>query len=666
MSLGWYIARLRSMSVREILFRVGEHVERSRLRGRPKTFASPPQHCSLHPIPELTDRLLASVTPAFRKRLDLIVEKILDGKFAALGAVWPDAEPEDLFPEAAWRIDPGTGRLWPGSEAFSFDIKYRRSGELGDIKYVWEKNRLQFLQALAAAASLNHDRRAMTALEQAIASWARHNPPYTGVGWNSGIEVALRAVSLILAYNLCSGQLNDQTKRLITQILLNSRDFLERFPSKFSSANNHAVAEHLGLLLIDATLRSGAGDLRRAHQQYSHITREAALQILPDGVPAEQSPTYGAFTAEMVLLGNFVADKLELGVCEVATQRLLAFADFVAALSPTGGPLPAIGDDDEGRVLTLDAATERAYVRSVAQAIQATYEDLGPCQDAGVEELRNVLFGCSRLPPQSERRLRTFDQGGYTVIADQQAGRHLHLVVDHGPLGYLTIAAHGHADANAIVLSIDGEAVLCDPGTYLYHGGGAWRTWFRGTSAHNTLTLGGVDQSTISGPFNWGHKARASLVESMDGTNWLVRAVHDGYRSRFGVEHVRTVEAAPSGFVVIDQLQPGPCAEEASVAFQFAPGIVIEDKMNVLVFYREGSELGRLSFDRRGCVTIRQGESRTDGGWVSSRFGKMHPAPRVVWSGHLAADGLRSSFCITPRAPSAATRLRMPDRLIMS
>lgn len=681
MSLGWYIARLRSMSVPEIAFRLGEHVARSRMRRAPKRFAAPPPQVALHTIPGLQAKLLANATPAFRRRLDRAVADILAGKFAALGAVWPEADPKALFPEGVWRVDPGTGRSWPGSEAFSFDIGYRRSGELGDIKYVWERNRLQCLQALAAAAALHRDRRALAALEDAIASWARYNPPYTGVGWNSGIEVALRSTSLVLAYNLCPDLLSATTRRLMMEILLSSRDFLERFPSRFSSANNHAMAEHLGLLLIAATIRRTGDDLSHARRHYEHIAREAALQILPDGVPAEQSPTYGAFTAEMILLGNVVADKLALGVSARATQRLLAFAGFVAAMSGPGGAPPSIGDDDEGRVLTLDAATEPGYPVSVARAIQATYDDLGSCpgteaehtgaDDAAgegteAEELRNVLFGCSRLPPQPERGLRTFPDGGYTVITDRRADRPYHLVVDHGPLGYLSIAAHGHADANAVVLSIAGQAVLCDPGTYLYHGGGAWRTWFRGTAAHNTLTLGGVDQSTIRGPFNWGHKARARLVERRDGADWRVRVAHDGYRARFGVDHVRTVEATVDGFALIDRLEPAPGAEEVRIVFQFAPGIVVEDRATTLAFLRDGDELGHLSFGGSGAIAIQAGEDRIDGGWVSNRFGQMCPAPRIVWRGHLPAGGLRTAFRFAPRRSGDAMRLRRLDAVTSS
>ncbi|TIQ17227.1 heparinase II/III-family protein, partial [Mesorhizobium sp.] len=88
------------------------------------------------------------------------------------------------------------------------------------------------------------------------------------------------------------------------------------------------------------------------------------------------------------------------------------------------------------------------------------------------------------------------------------------------PLGYLSIAAHGHADALSLTLCVDGEPVLVDPGTWLYGSGGVWRDWFRSTPAHNTLNIEGKSQSIIAGTFNWSHKAVAALVESEPGTHW--------------------------------------------------------------------------------------------------------------------------------------------------
>ena len=74
---------------------------------------------------------------------------------------------------------------------------------------------------------------------------------------------------------------------------------------------------------------------------------------------------------------------------------------------------------------------------------------------------------------------------------------------DGGPHGFLSIAAHAHADALSVEVRHGGVDVLADPGTYCYHGEPAWRSYFRSTLAHNTVELAGRDQSRSGGPFLW-------------------------------------------------------------------------------------------------------------------------------------------------------------------
>ena len=77
------------------------------------------------------------------------------------------------------------------------------------------------------------------------------------------------------------------------------------------------------------------------------------------------------------------------------------------------------------------------------------------------------------------------------------------MTVDVGPLGYLAIAAHGHADALAVGLAVDGHDLVGDPGTGSYFAHPEWRTAHRSTRAHATVAVDDADQSVMGGPFLW-------------------------------------------------------------------------------------------------------------------------------------------------------------------
>lgn len=647
MAVMWYVRRLGAMSPREVLHRVGEQARRSASRRRPYGWAAFPGRGPVLAIPGLADRLRAGASPALQAALRKAVEALLDGRFSAHGVAWPRRDPAQLFPADLWRLDPVTGLSWPGQDVYCFDLAYRHERTRGDIKYVWDLNRLQFLQPLGAAVALWGDARALAAIEQAITSWAAANPPFKGLGWNSGIELALRAVTLALVVGLCGDRLAPAVQDRVAQILSAHLYWMSRYPSRFSSANNHLVAEAMGEFVVATVMPSAprARDIESAARAV--LEREAALQIGPDGTPAEQSPTYGGFTVEMLLVADGVARAFGRPLAPIVAERMARFATFVGALATAGGHAPSIGDDDEGRVLTLCDAREYRYPVSIARAVAGhlgTAPRVAPSEDK--PELRDGLFPVTGDVAPVTEGLSTFADGGYTVIRETRGGHRLHVTIDHGPLGYLSIAAHGHADANAVVLTLDDIPILVDPGTYLYHSGGAWRDWFRGTGAHNTVRLGGVDQSLIAGAFNWSHKARAALDGATAGTDWAVAVRHDGYVKRFGVEHHRRIAATPSGIEIDDRLVGGgPPSLKAEIVFQFAADLAVEPEGERFVVRRNGQPLLWLAFSQSGAVAISAGgDEPGTGGWVSASFGDKVPAPRLVWTGPVPAAGLRTAL----------------------
>ncbi|WP_421759067.1 heparinase II/III family protein [Devosia sp.] len=636
MRLAWIINRLRAMGPAEIAHRVVEQARKMTSRRLHRGWARYKAAEPVMPLSGLREAVLGAAA-SDRAVIAAAAARLLAGEFEVLGQTWPPRDPANLFPPELWRLDPVTGTLWPGPETYCFDIDFRHAeGRRGDVKYVWELNRLQLLQPLAAHALLTGDTSSLTAIEAAIASWHAANPPYGGVGWASGIEVALRAISLLVVTSLVGDRFSAETHRRISEVLAASAFWLARYPSNFSSANNHLVAELGGEFLIAEALGRPNESFRDA------LIAEIDHQILPDGSGAEQTPTYAAFTVELALLAAAVA---KTPLPERFNARLAAFAEHVHWLGGAA-PTPALGDNDEGRVLTL-LEHEADYPRSVAAAIAGHLKLAAPVT---TPDFRGLILGRPTTHAASPEGLRTFPAGGLSVWHGTLADHTIDLSFDHGPLGYLSIAAHGHADALAITLAIDGRPVLVDPGTYLYGSGGAWRRWFRGTPAHNTLNLDGLNQSIIAGPFNWSHKAQAQLDGATAGPNWSLSASHDGYLQRFGVRHRRTISRNGDALSIADSLD-GAAPRQAEIVFQLAPDLTTSMTGAIVTVFRDAQPVLHVQFPSSD-VTISAGTTTPEsGGWVSSRFGSKHPAQRIAWHGLVGTAPIFTLLRLPASAP---------------
>lgn len=266
--------------------------------------------------------------------------------------------------------------------------------------------------------------------------------------------------------------------------------------------------------------------------------------------------------------------------------------------------------------------------------------------------LRDLFFGEAALAAPDENVQRLCTVGGYSIDRRRVSGRRCILGLDHGPLGYLSIAAHGHADALSVVLDVDDTPVLVDPGTFLYHSGGAWRDWFRSTAAHNTLNLEGADQSRMAGPFNWSSKARVAMGEFQEGPAWRWQARHDGFRTRFGVEHERTIEPAADGYLIADRLlgtvAPGRAVE---IVFQLGPTLstVLSGQSCMVLLGRHA--LLSMTFPEDGVLCCKRGgELGSGGGWVSDRFGVRVAADRLSWRGRCPPEGLVVRVQVMPES----------------
>jgi hypothetical protein len=110
-------------------------------------------------------------------------------------------------------------------------------------------------------------------------------------------------------------------------------------------------------------------------------------------------------------------------------------------------------------------------------------------------------------------------------------------------------AGHSHAHSLHFTLRHAGESVLIDPGTFTYVSDPALRDQFRGTAAHNTLRIDGLDQADPAGPFRWSNPPVTEILEFQKDP-WRLRA-HCDYR---GVSHEREIIFSEGTLHVIDRV----------------------------------------------------------------------------------------------------------------
>jgi len=294
-------------------------------------------------------------------------------------------------------------------------------------------------------------------------------------------------------------------KNLIYQFFSIHGWHLNRYPSKYSSCANHAVAEALGLFLIGLCFPKIKGAKRWKKKGKKVLEREVVRQIYPDGSSFEHSITYLQFVLDNFLVYYLFCLEYKEPVSEVFKERLKAAFEFINHILDRKGNYPLIGDDDSGFLLKCWFKEQNNFVSLLnTGAILFDRHEWIP-DNAGLDCKtylllgKNAFYKYKRLKAADKLNnsgCRCFSDSGLVVARDDSAPEIL-IVSNNGPLGLKPLGGHGHADALSFWLSVKGQPVFIDPGTYLYHSGGKWRNYFRSTRAHNTICVDGLNQGEI-------------------------------------------------------------------------------------------------------------------------------------------------------------------------
>jgi hypothetical protein len=469
---------------------------------------------------------------------------------------------------------------------FCKDIDFQDYTVAGDFKYTWELNRHQHLIVLARAYAISKDIRYKNEVMRQAKSWIGANPYKRGINWTSPLELGIRLISWSWIWNLIGG-IDQELKNKWLQTIFQHCMFISRNFSTHSSANNHLIGEAAGLFVASLTwpFEGSAGKWQESSRRI--LEEEIVKQTYPDGVNKEQAVSYQQFVMDFFLISALLARKKGADFPTAYWENIEKMMEFIASLMDIRGNVPNIGDADSGKAIVLSERNDFNNYRSLLAAGAVIFKrDDFKKKAQELDDKTIWLLGIDArnefavLAPAGLNPVDKFIDGGYYFLnANDDAPDEIKLLFDCGPLGYLSIAAHGHADALQIILSVGGREILIDPGTFVYQYPREWRDYFRGTAAHNTIRIDGKDQSVIGGYYMWLKKAKAEcLFYRDDEEGAAVDGSHDGYR-RFKdpVTHRRTVRTDKKNrrIIVVDDIECRK-SHEVEQFFHFHPDCELE------------------------------------------------------------------------------------------
>ncbi|KIL40128.1 hypothetical protein SD70_15755 [Gordoniibacillus kamchatkensis] len=435
-------------------------------------------------------------------------------------------------------------------DTFTFINKtHRFSGSVGwndpQLPHLWRYNLHYFNYAVKMGCYWHLRQTDKTCYEQfkrLIIDWIEQNSQLgIGDGWHP-YTISLRLVNWTYAYEL------------FKPLFLEDRDFKEAFANSYfiqalflyrniewDVMGNHLIENGRALVCCGLFL-----DHPLAQKFYSkglHILwGQVHEQILKDGGHYERSPMYHQIVLRDYLETIQLLRLNRASVPEAVLQKVRDMVEFQNHVLHPDGEIPLLNDSAFG--IAANAETLRIHASSLG--IGEVYPDdkLKDVPDFFLIDFRNIKTLVSR--PQTSH-FSAEDSGYYIHRSDN-----VFLIADAGAPSPDFLPAHAHADFGSFELSLFGNRWIVDSGTYQYQG--EERNVFRGTSAHNCLTIDGENQTDVYGSFRMAKRAKPLEVEcKVRGSVWALKARHDGYGHK-KLYPTRLILVIKNIIVVLDEL----------------------------------------------------------------------------------------------------------------
>ena len=537
--------------------------------------------------------------------------------------------------EVDWNLDPLSGFDWPLAHHAEINL-IRDDGS--DVRVVWELNRMAQHITLGRAYAVTDNQRFSTEFFRQLETWREQNPVGRGVNWNCAMEVALRAMNLVAAFELFlrAPQMNEaELADLLRMFDQHGAHIRRNLEYSHIATSNHYLADVTGLLWLGVLLPELAAAREWRDFGLQELLREMDKQLCPDGADYEASTGYHRLKLELWLYSFVLCHINAIEIDQRYWDKLRGMIEYVRAYLRPDNCAPLIGDSDSGQVFPLvhRRGDDHAYLLALGAAVfrepRFKTENARPPQELlwilGAQGLNDY----AALPAGEPASSHAFPDAGTYILREDD----LYLLFNASGSGVNGRGSHGHNDALSIEVSACGSAFIVDPGAYVYTADLRERQRFRSTAYHSTVEVDEVEQNTTDGavPFVIGDEAHPRVISwESDGETDVVVAEHAGYqRLPQPLTHRRTVQFDKRRrFWLVEDKLSGAGTHDLAFRFHFAPGLETNVRADGTIEVCDKMNGARLLITVSGLDVEPVLESR----FSSRDYGTKAPSVSVCWA----------------------------------
>lgn len=637
-NLKWYIHRARIMNIKEIIHRVNIRRYDNKII-KNINIKKIKYKLELIKLPKLNidDNLKVEVIE--------YADEIIKGKFKIFNLDL------NLNYENKFNLDPITKQAW--DKNYFSKISFRMNNNK-DPKLIWELNKQQYLVSVALAYKVEQNDKYAEYVISEIDKWINENDPYIGINWTSGLEIALRCLSWIFSLSLIGEYLEKKQlslDKIIDNIILKT-EFLYNRLSLYSSANNHLIGE-LTAILYSSIIINCEYSNRWFKKSFDLLNRQIKNQFYIDGVNKEQSINYQLHTMELYFLCQYILEKKGQSLNKDTIEILIKSAKYINDLSEFNGDIFNIGDEDGGSILKTQKSHNNIIgVLQMAAILFNRVELINNKQDI-IDSKLMLLYGEKYIDFLGKIKINdnvilndknciTYNNGGVYIRNGSLKNLNYKLYFDFGNIGMHPLNAHAHNDIFSVNLNINNIPFLIDSGTYKYHLDKGYRDYFRGVSAHNTISIDGKNQFQLLGPFMCSKSPK--IKKEFENSN-KIKCISDMYKE-LGCYTSRELVFDNDRIIINDYINNNSnCNRRVNIYFNLDSNIRINRIENKYVCFLADNISAFIEVDSKCNSIVYSGykNSEVKMGWQSKSYYELIESNVIVCEQYVKA---KDNICI--------------------